>query len=129
MRKLKLYLVDDSPYVRRSLVRVFSEIDNVELIGAGENLNKATEFLAEHKPDVCVFDYNLPDGTAIDLIKYSKKSNEKVINIVISNIADGKLKKVILNSGADYFFDKADEIDELISLLEKLASNFAKASN
>jgi two-component system response regulator DevR len=122
MKKLKLYLVDDSPYVRRSLVRVLNEIKNVELIGEGENLKNAIEFLTKHKPDVCIFDYNLPDGTAIDLIKYSRNANDKVVNVVISNIADEKLKKIILKSGADYFFDKSEEIDELTSLIEKLAS-------
>jgi DNA-binding NarL/FixJ family response regulator len=122
MKKLKLYLVDDSPYVRRSLVRVLNEIKNVELIGEGENLKNAIEFLSKHKPDVCIFDYNLPDGTAIDLLKYSRNANDKVVNVVISNIADEKLKKVILKSGADYFFDKSEEVDELTSLIEKLAS-------
>mgnify|MGYP001281149223 FL=1 len=122
MKKLKLYLVDDSPYVRRSLVRVLNEIKNVELIGEGENLKNAIEFLTKHKPDVGIFDYNLPDGTAIDLIKYSRNANDKVVNVVISNIADEKLKKIILKSGADYFFDKSEEIDELTSLIEKLAS-------
>ncbi|MCL6495724.1 MAG: response regulator transcription factor [Ignavibacterium sp.] len=122
MKKLKLYLVDDSPYVRRSLARVFSEIKKVELIGEAENLKNAVEFLTKYNPEVCIFDYNLPDGTAIDLIKYSKNANDKVVNIVISNMADEKLKKVILKSGADYFFDKSEEIDELTSLIEKLAS-------
>ncbi|MGQ9848361.1 MAG: response regulator [Bacteroidales bacterium] len=122
MKKLKLFLVDDSLYVRKSLIRVFSEIKNVELIGASENLKNAIEFLTEQKPDVCIFDYNLPDGTATDLIKYSKNANINVVNIVISNIADEKLKKIILKAGADYFFDKSKEIDELISLIEKLAS-------
>lgn len=122
MQKLKLYLVDDSPYVRRSLVRVFSEMKNVELIGEGENIKNAIEFLTKQKPDVCIFDYNLPDGTALDLLKYSRYTSETVVNIVISNISDEKLKKVILKSGADYFFDKSEEVDELTSLIEKLAS-------
>lgn len=122
MKKLNLYLVDDSPYVRRSLVRVLSEIKNVELVGQGENLKQAIEFLSKHKPAVCIFDYNLPDGTAIDLLKYSKFANDEVINIVISNIADEKMKKIILKSGADYFFDKSEDIDELTSLIENLAS-------
>lgn len=122
MKKLKLYLVDDSPYVRKSLARVIKEIENVDLIGEGENLKSAIEFLLKHKPDVCILDYNLPDGTALDLIKHSQNSNDKVINIIISYIADEQIKKMILASGADYFFDKSNDIDDLFSLIEKLAS-------
>lgn len=122
MEKLKLYIVDDSPYVRKSLVRVFSEIENVEVIGEGANVKSALKFLSENKPDVCLLDYNLPDGTAIDLMRFSNQLSQKMINIIISNFADEQMKKMILRAGADYFFDKANEIDELTELIEKLAS-------
>lgn len=121
MRKLKLYIVDDSPYVRKSLVRVFKEIDNVEIIGDSANVKSAIKFLSDNQPDVCLFDYNLPDGTAVDLMKFSKQTNKRAIHIIISNFADEKMKKMTLNAGADYFFDKSDEIDELTELIERLA--------
>ncbi|AFH50304.1 Response regulator [Ignavibacterium album JCM 16511] len=122
MEKLKLYIVDDSPYVRKSLVRVFSEIENVEVIEEGANVKSALKFLSENDPDVCLFDYNLPDGTAVDLIKYLGHKSKDVINIVISNFADEQMKKMILRAGANYFFDKANEIDEITDLIIKLAS-------
>lgn len=122
MQKLKLYIVDDSPYVRKSLVRVVSDIDNIEIIGESENVKSAIQFLSNNIPDVCIYDYNLPDGTGVDLIKYSNQSNKKVINIVVSNFVDEQIKRMILRSGADYFFDKANEIDNLTELIEKLAS-------
>ncbi|MEP0860508.1 MAG: response regulator transcription factor [Ignavibacterium sp.] len=122
MQKLKLYIVDDSPYVRKSLVRVFSEVKKVEIIGEGANVKSALKFLSENNPDVCLLDYNLPDGTAVDLIKYSSYKSKDVINIVISNFADEQMKKMILRAGANYFFDKANEIDELTDLIIKLAS-------
>lgn len=48
--------------------------------------------------------------------------DDSVVNLVISNISDNKLQKITLKYGVDYFFDKSEEINELISLIEKLAS-------
>lgn len=122
MRRLKLYIVDDSPYVRKSLVRIFSEIKNIDIIGEGENVKSATEFLSQNQPDVCLFDYYLSDGTALDLIKPATLANDNVIIVTISNFADDQIKKLTLRSGVNYFFDKANEIDQLTELIEKLAS-------
>ncbi|MBI5662379.1 MULTISPECIES: response regulator transcription factor [Ignavibacterium] len=117
---LKLYIVEDSPYVRRSLVRVISEIPGIKIIGQGENVKSAVEFLASNESDVCLLDYNLPDGTGIDIVNKIKPICPSAVYIVISNIVDEPLRKAILKSGADYFFDKSNESDDLFALLEKL---------
>ncbi|MCX8104972.1 MAG: response regulator transcription factor [Ignavibacterium album] len=119
---LKIYIVEDSPYVRKSLVRVISEIPGVKIVGEGENVKSALEFLTKNESDVYVLDYNLPDGTGVDIIKSIKQLKLNAISVVISNIVDEPLRKSILKSGADYFFDKSNEIDDLFALLEKLAN-------
>ncbi|MCA2004762.1 MAG: response regulator transcription factor [Ignavibacterium sp.] len=119
---LKIYIVEDSPYVRKSLVRVISEIPGIKIVGEGENVKSALEFLTKNESDVYVLDYNLPDGTGVDIIKSIKQLKLNAISVVISNIVDEPLRKSILKSGADYFFDKSNEIDDLFALLEKLAN-------
>lgn len=118
---LKIYIVDDSPYVRKSLVRVISEIPGIRIVGEGENVKSALKFLSDNESDVYILDYNLPDGTGVDIVKSIKQKKTNSLCVVISNIVDEPLRKSILKSGADYFFDKSIEIDDLFSLLENLA--------
>lgn len=121
MPKLKVYIVEDSPYVRNSLVKVIQDIPGIEVVGQSDNVRTAIEFLSSNESDVCILDYNLPDGTGIDIVRKIKPNYPLTRYIVISNIVDEPLKKAILKSGADYFFDKSNEIDDLFALLEKLA--------
>lgn len=120
MPKLKVYIVEDSPYVRKSLLRAIKDISGVEVIGQSENVKSAIDFLLLNEFDVCILDYNLPDGNGIDIIRKIKPQKNLSLYIIISNIVDEPLRKSILKSGADYFFDKSNEIDELFQLLEKL---------
>lgn len=120
MPKLKVYIVEDSPYVRKSLLRAIKDISGVEVIGQSENVKSAIDFLSLNEFDVCILDYNLPDGNGIDIIRKIKPQKNLSLYIIISNIVDEPLRKSILKSGADYFFDKSNEIDELFQLLEKL---------
>lgn len=120
MPKLKVYIVEDSPYVRKSLLRAIKDISGVEVIGQSENVKSAIDFLSLNEFDVCILDYNLPDGNGIDIVKKIKPQKNLSLYIIISNIVDEPLRKSILKSGADYFFDKSNEIDELFQLLEKL---------
>lgn len=119
MPELKTYIVEDSPYVRKSLTKAIKDISGILIIGEGENVESAVEFLSSNDCDVCIIDYNLPDGTGVDIIKKIKPLRPSVVNIVISNIVDEPLRKAILNSGANYFFDKSNEIEDLFELLEK----------
>ncbi len=120
MPKLKVYIVEDSPYVRNSLLRAIKDISGVEVIGQSENEKSAIDFLSLNEFDVCILDYYLPDGNGIDIIRKIKPQKNLSLYIIISNIVDEPLRKFILRSGADYFFDKSNEIDELFQLLEKL---------
>ncbi len=121
MPELKVYIVEDSPFVRKSLLKVIKEIPGVEIVGNGDSVKSAIEFLTSNKSDVCILDFNLPDGTGVDIIKEIKPKHSAAVYIVISNIVDDLLKKAILDKGADYFFDKSNEIDDLLELLEEFA--------
>ncbi len=121
MPELKVYIVEDSPFVRKSLLKVIKEIPGVEIVGNGDSVKSAIEFLTSNKSDVCILDFNLPDGKGVDIIKEIKPKHSAAVYIVISNIVDDLLKKAILDKGADYFFDKSNEIDDLLELLEEFA--------
>ena len=65
-------LVDDDEELRQTLVELL-DLDGIETITAGR-LDEALKLVVLHKPAVVVVDYQLPDGSGIDLAKAGQSS-------------------------------------------------------
>lgn len=73
---VKVLIVDDSPLMRKVIIRILKKSPSIEIVGEAVNGEDALEKIPQLKPDVITLDVNMPvmDGiTALKhiLIKYS----------------------------------------------------------
>jgi two-component system, OmpR family, response regulator len=115
---MKIFLVEDSKAVRQRVAGVLGCIPGVEIEEAA-TLAEAKERLLKNRPDVAVLDIQLPDGRGMDLLKYIKGRLPGTRNIVFTN--HPHYRQHCLLNGADYFFDKSIELDDLIEVVGMLA--------
>ena len=78
-------LVDNDEELRQTLVEVLG-LDGIETITAGR-LDEALKLVALHKPAVVVVDYQLPDGTGIDLAKAVKARDPELPVLLLTGYA------------------------------------------
>ena len=61
---LRLIIADDDALARALIEAIVSRDRDLELVGCAENAERAVELATEHRPDVAVIDWVMPDGGA-----------------------------------------------------------------
>lgn len=107
---LKVVIIDDSLAIQRSLGRLLSSIDGVEVAGFAENVLGALTLIDTIRPDVVVLDVNLRnDDKGMDVLHHVKRQQPGAEVVVVSNTASPRSRERYLGAGANMYFDKASE--------------------
>jgi two-component system chemotaxis response regulator CheB len=69
-KTLKVLIVDDSKFIRRSIKDLFATDPQLEVIGEAANGKEALEKIAQLNPDVVTLDINMPEMDGIATIKH-----------------------------------------------------------
>ena len=116
---MRVLLVDDSATVRERLKGLFSEVPKVEIIGEAGDGTEALELVRRLNPEVLILDIQMPDGGGIELLRKVKIINRSVMVIVLTNLSERQYRQKCLDAGADYFFDKSSEFNEVAAVLRR----------
>lgn len=119
-KSLKIFLVDDSVVIRQRLKRLLADMKHVTVIGESGVAQGVTEAIFEQKPDVVLLDIHLLDGSGIDVLQSLKKFNPAPAVIILTNYPYPQYRQKCLEAGADYFFVKSTEFDQVVPALEQL---------
>ena len=65
----RVFLTDDHPLVREAVAWKLSTQDDLEVCGQSATRAEALEQILELKPNVCLTDMDLPDGSGMELMK------------------------------------------------------------
>ena len=90
-----------------------------EVVVAGNKAEGLKRAASEYF-DLYIFDYDLPDGTGIELCHFIR-TNDDVTPIVICTASPALREKDVIAVGAQRFIKKGDEF---IASLEEVASQF-----
>ena len=119
-RNIKVFLADDSIVLRERLLEMLREIPGVEILGCAEDGLHAITSIRELKPDVVVLDIQMPRGTGLDVLKNVRHEGGAPTMVVFTNFPYPQYRKRALESGADFFFDKTTEFENLRDLFRQL---------
>ena len=118
---MKVFLVDDSVVIRQRLKRMLAEVQEIQVIGEAEDGHAATaEAILEQKPDVVLLDIHLLDGSGIDVLERLKKTNPTLVVIILTDYPFPQYRQKCMEAGADYFFVKSTQFDQVIPTLKQL---------
>jgi DNA-binding NarL/FixJ family response regulator len=121
---MKVFLVDDSPIVLEKLTVMISGIGGIRIAGQAQNAKDAIQSIVKLKPDVVILDIRLkPGGNGMDVLKQIKKENPPPIAIMLTNYPYPQYREKCLVLGADYFFDKVTEIENIYDTLKQLSTD------
>ncbi|OGU32034.1 MAG: hypothetical protein A2057_03785 [Ignavibacteria bacterium GWA2_35_9] len=118
----KIIIVDDSATLRKDLKKLLKPIKSIEIIAEAVDAETALSQCEALKPDIMILDINLKNGSGIDVLEKMKKCPQSPITVMFTNHAKGEFQKATKLLGADYFFDKTNDIEKLIVTLTNLSS-------
>lgn len=113
---MKLLIVDDSDAVRYRLCRMLCDIPEL-LVEEADSFGSGLARFESFAPDIVVLDIQLPDGSGLDFLHLAKRDNPPVVLMFTNHVL---YKKRCMLEGADFFFDKSMDFENLIDVLRKI---------
>jgi DNA-binding response OmpR family regulator len=119
-KPLQVYVVEDSPIVRRLLGSAI-EAAGAELIGFADGAHAALSQLSVLEPDLVLIDLALKSGSGFDVLEALRARGRKALKVVLTNHASEQFRRLALDMGANGFFDKSTETSQVLALINVLA--------
>jgi DNA-binding NarL/FixJ family response regulator len=119
---LKVFIADDSVVIRGKLKEALEEQGSIKVVGESGNAEQAITEIRRLDPQVVIIDIRMPGGGGLPVLKDLKARNPGRIAIILTSFPFPQYRQIYLAAGADYFFDKTQDIQKLINVLVELAS-------
>lgn len=120
---MKIVIADDSDMVRERIKESLKNISTVEIVGEATNGKEAVKIIHEVHPDFVLLDIRMPELNGIEVLKKIKSRDNKIKVCVFTNFPFLPYKTKCAEEGADYFFDKNENIQVIRNLIEQLSLN------
>ena len=124
----EVFIVDDSCVVRERLVDLLSDMPQVKVVGQAGTAADAIRQIRKLKPAVVVLDISMPGGNGISVLEEIRRADSAATVIMLTNFSQEQYRQKCVNLGANYFFDKSTEFDQVRSVLEGLGGRSAAAA-
>lgn len=114
---MNLLVMDDAASIRERIVELLSEIQGIDEILESEDAASAVRMISERQPGVVILDIQVsPSGplrNGIDVLKVTKMQFPRTGVIMLTNFANPRYREECARLGADYFFDKSSEFEQV----------------
>jgi len=123
---MRILIADDSAVVRARLISLLADLRGIEVVGQAEDAIEARNLAEKLRPDVAILDLRMPKGSGADVLSDLKKLNPTPKVIMLTNYPHPENRKKCMDGGADYFFDKSNEFQKVVSVLMGLLPGAAE---
>ena len=114
--RLKAYIVEDNPTIRKNLIETLEELAGVVTVGTAETENEGTAWLTENSAEwnLAIVDLFLKQGSGLGVLAACRDRPSRQKVVVLSNYATADVRRRCEQLGVDAVFDKSIEIDALV---------------
>ena len=115
-----VFIVDDLPAMRERLAELMGAIAGVQIVGEAGTPAEAIDGILRTNPDCVLLDYQLIDGTGVDVLRAVHPQSPDIAFIVLTNHATPQHRRACLDAGARHFLDKSTEFGRIRSAIAEL---------
>jgi DNA-binding NarL/FixJ family response regulator len=119
LRGVRILIVDDSAAVRSRLIARLAEA-GLGIAGEAGTASAALAVARATEPDAIILDLHLPDQSGLEILPELKARIPRATIAVLTNHPDPEYRKRCFELGADHFFDKSAEVEDLMALFATL---------
>jgi len=114
---IRVMIVDDHPIVRRGLVEMIEQEEDLNVIGEAEDAHSALQALKKLELDVAIVDLTLKDIGGLELIKQIQVLQPELPMLVLSMHDETLYAERALRAGAKGYIMKQEGTDKLITAI------------
>ena len=113
----RILIIDDHPVVRRGLVGLINEADDLTVCGEADSLSQGLALLRELKPALALVDLSLGDGHGLELIKQARAEGITTRLLVVSMMDESLYADRVLRAGAEGYLRKEEATENIVSAI------------
>ncbi|MFJ4293594.1 response regulator [Cupriavidus sp. NPDC089707] len=122
-RALSILLIEDSAVLRGMLLEYLKDFPFIENVDWADTEAMALRLLDAGKYDVAIVDLQLRQGNGINVLRAMQRKGTDTVRIVYTNHAQVQMyRNQCADAGADYFFDKSLELEQVFRVIEEHAA-------
>jgi two-component system, NarL family, response regulator DevR len=118
---IRLLLVDDHEVLRLGLKTLFTDTEDIQVIGEAGTLAAAVSEADRLHPDVVLMDVRLPDGSGIDACREIRNLSPQTRVLFLTSFADDEAVMATIMAGAKGFLLKEISGEELVRAVKTVA--------
>ena len=123
---IKVLIVEDSSVLAQCMSDLITEIPEIDVIGVTDSEALALAAIGRRRVDVVLLDLHLKQGTGFGLLRALAAMETKPCVVVLTNHHSDQYARDAVALGARYFLDKANDFDQLPTILREIARNTEK---
>lgn len=120
--RTNVFIVEDSASIRERLVGMLGDIEGVSVVGEAETPQAAVEGILRTRPDSVLLDIQLIGGSGIDVLREAHPQAPGTVFIVLTNHPNPQYRRICMEAGAAYFFDKNTEMAKVRDVITALGA-------
>ena len=116
----RVFIVEDHPVFRETLVRIVSREKNLSVCGQASAANRAFKAISRAKPDLVLVDITLPGKSGLELVKELRAVDRKIKLLVVSMHDAALYADRALQAGGNGYLRKQGDPEELIQAIHEV---------
>lgn len=121
MPHVTILIMDDTGVIRQLVVELLAGLIAVGRILQAADVRAAMPLFVDYHPQIAILAIRVPgDKNGMDGLKYFKTGVPVPVVIMLTNHATARYRHACQQTGADYFFDKSTEFEQVIAVVEAL---------
>ena len=118
---IKVLIADDHALFRDGIRRIFSEVDDIEVVAEAVDGKDILKKARDCEWDIILLDINLPDINGLDVLKRIFSMNATARILVLSMYPEDEYAIRAVRSGASGYLTKDSPTDLLIHVVRRIA--------
>jgi DNA-binding NarL/FixJ family response regulator len=119
---IRVVIVDDERLFAELMRVALRSAEGIEVLAVVHDLKSAVAALKEHRPDVVIADYHLPDGTGADLARAARGSLPDTSVLVLTADPSAETLNDVARSGAVGHMTKGRGLTEVVESVRAAAA-------
>lgn len=117
---MKVIIADDHAVVRRGLIQILAEEDQLLLAREAENANEVFKLLRQDDWDIIILDISMPGKSGLEILKEVKQERPKVPILVLTSHPEEQYAIRVLKAGAAGYMTKESAPEHLVEVIRKI---------
>jgi len=119
---IRVFLLDDHDIVRLGVRTLLELAGDIEVVGEARTAAEAVDRILELRPDVCLLDARLPDGSGIEVCRDVRAVDDGIRCLILTSYDEDEAMAAAILAGAAGYVLKQIESHSLVSGVRLVAS-------